>query len=167
MATKTLVERLLDLLGGIGPDIKAMRLAIGDLTTLDTTAKGNLVAAINEIHAALSEGGATINDAAGAGVTDATWSASKILAVIEAAKTAVKNDLTAGASAALDTLAEFAAAINNDPTFAASMATALSNRVRFDAAQVLTAAQQAQACENLGIGGPDIDLLAAYNAAKA
>jgi hypothetical protein len=39
--------------------------------------------------------------------------------------------------------------------------------VRFDASQTLTTPQMLQACTNLGIGDPDTDFLAAYNAAKA
>jgi hypothetical protein len=43
----------------------------------------------------------------------------------------------------------------------------MSKRLRFDAAQTLTTAEQLQACTNLGIGNPDVDLVAAYNTAKA
>ena len=39
--------------------------------------------------------------------------------------------------------------------------------VRFDAAQTLTPQEKLQACQNLGVGNPDADLVAAYNAAKA
>ena len=117
--------------------------------------------------------GATINDAAGDGATTVTWSADKIFDTIEAAKAAVKSDLTNGAGAALDTLAELAAALGNDPNFAANLATQIANRVRFDAAQTLTAPQQTQARANIGaqsaaaIGDPDHDLVADYTAAKA
>ena len=114
-----------------------------------------------------------IDDAAGDGATGVTWSADKIFDAIEAAKTAVKNDLTAGAAAALDTLSELAAALNDDPNFAATIAAEIANRVRYDAAQTLTAPQQAQARANIGalgaveIGNPDHDFVADYTAAKA
>ena len=117
--------------------------------------------------AALAGAGAAINDTAGNGATTVTWSADKIFDTIEAAKAAVKSDLTNGAAAALDTLSELATALGNDPSFAATMATALTNRVRFDAAQVLTTPQQLQACTNIGIGNPEFNFAATYATAKA
>lgn len=51
----------------------------------------------------------------------------------------------------LDTLKELADALGDDPNFATTTATALGNRLRFDAAQTLTAPQKAQAIANLGI----------------
>ena len=172
----TLEQRLIALAQVIGADIKALNLAQGSLSTLATTAKANLVAAINELKTALDNagtGGVAIDDAAGDGDTTVTWSADKIHDTIEAAKLAVKNDLTAGAAAALDTLSELAAALNNDPAFAATIAAEIANRVRYDAAQTLTAPQMTQARANIGaqsaaaIGNPDRDLVADYNAAKA
>ena len=172
----TLEQRLIALAQAIGADIKALNLAQGSLSTLATTAKASLVAAINELKTALDNagtGGVAIDDAAGDGATAITWSADKIHDTIEAARLAVKNELTDGAGAALDTLAELAAALGNDPNFAATIAAEIANRVRFDAAQTLTAPQQAQARANIGaqsaaaIGDPDRDLVADYTAAKA
>lgn len=163
----TLEARIIALAQAVGADIKAARLERGDLTALNTTAKGSLVAAINEVLAAIGSAGATINDTAGNGATGVTWSADKIFDSIEAAKTAVKNDLTAGAAAALDTLSELATALGNDPNYATTVANALAARVRFDAAQSLSGAQQLQACTNIGVGNPDADLVASYNTAKA
>ena len=170
----TLEQRLIALAQVIGADIKALNLAQGSLSTLATTAKASLVAAINELYDLVGAGGgAAIDDAAGDGATAVTWSADKIHDTIEAAKLAVKNELTDGAGAALDTLAELAAALNDDPNFAATIAGEIANRVRFDAAQTLTAPQQAQARANIGalgaveIGNPDHDFVADYTAAKA
>ena len=170
----TLEQRLIALAQVIGADIKALNLAQGSLSTLATTAKASLVAAINELYGLVGAGGgAAIDDAAGDGATAVTWSADKIHDTIEAAKLAVKNELTDGAGAALDTLAELAAALNNDPNFAATIAAEIANRVRYDAAQTLTAPQQAQARANIGalgaveIGNPDHDFVADYTAAKA
>ena len=172
----TLEQRLIALAQVIGADIKALNLAQGSLSTLATTAKNNLVAAINELKMAVDAaagGGVTIDDAAGDGATTVTWSADKIHDTIEAAKLAVKNELTDGAGAALDTLAELAAALGNDPSFAATIAAEIASRVRYDAAQTLTAPQQAQARANIGalgaveIGNPDHDFVADYTAAKA
>ena len=77
-----------------------------------------------------------------------------------------------GAGTALDTLKELADALGNDPSFATTLATQIANRVRFDDAQVLTAPQKAQACDNIGAasllatGDLDRDFAAAYTAAK-
>ena len=172
----TLEQRLIALAQAMGADVKALLAAQGSLSALATTAKASLVAAVNELKTAVdaaSGSGVSIDDGAGDGATGVTWSADKIFDAIEAAKTAVKNDLTAGAAAALDTLSELAAALNNDPAFAATIAAEIANRVRFDAAQTLTAAQQTQARANIGaqsaaaIGDPDRDLVADYTAAKA
>ncbi len=160
----SLETRIVALAQAIGADIKALTAKQGDLTSLSTTAKGNLVAAINELYAAL---GNKIDDMAGDGATTVTWSANKIYDTIEAAKAAVKNELIDGSAAALDTLKELAAALNNDPSFATTIATELGNRVRFDAAQTLTTAQKLQACTNIGVGDPERDLAAAYVTAKA
>ena len=172
----TLEQRLITLAQAMGADVKALLAAQGSLSALTTTTKTSLVAAINELKTAVDAaagGGVSINDGAGDGATGVTWSADKIFDAIEAAKTAVKNDLTAGAAAALDTLSELAAALNNDPAFAATIAAEIANRVRYDAAQALTAAQQTQARANIGaqsaeaIGDPDRNLVADYTAAKA
>ncbi len=171
----TLENRLIFLAQAIGADIKSLRQADGSLSSLTTAAKSSLVAAINELHSLVvaGGGGATIDDAAGDGATTVTWSADKIVDSIAAAKLAVKNELVDGAGAALDTLTELAAALGNDPSFAATIAGEIANRVRYDAAQTLTAPQQTQARANIGaqsaaaIGDPDHDIVADYTAAKA
>ena len=172
----TLEQRLIALAQAMGADVKALLQAQGSLSALSTTAKASLVAAINELKTAVDAAagsGVSIDDGAGDGATGVTWSADKIHDTIEAAKLAVKNELTDGAAAALDTLNELAAALGNDPNFAATIASEVANRVRYDAAQTLTAPQQAQARANIGaqsaaaIGDPDHDIVADYTAAKA
>lgn len=160
-------QKLIALATAVGTDVKALIAGQGALSGLATTAKGSLVAAVNELVAALGNAGAQISDAAGNGDTTVTWSADKIFDAIEAAKLAVKNDMTGGAAAALDTLAELAAALGNDPSFATTIATQMGNRVRYDAVQTLTLPQQQQACANIGVGDPDHDFAADYMAAKA
>ena len=162
----SLETKLITLAQAIGADVKLLTDNQGSLSTLSTTNKTSLVAAINEIFAALGSSGAQIDDQAGDGSTLVTWSADKIFDSIEAAKTAVKNELTDGAAAALDTLSELAAAIGNDPNYAATIADQISKRVRFDAAQTLTTAQQLQACANIGIGNPEADLAGVYATAR-
>jgi len=115
-----------------------------DNSALTTTAKANLVLAINEIAAA-ANAAAVINDAS-TGATEA-WSAQKIAAEIA---TAVAN-LINSAPGTLDTLDEIAAALGDDPNFATTLTTELAARLRFDAAQTLTAAEMTQGQTNLGV----------------
>lgn len=172
----TLEQRLILLAQAIGADIKTLTVAQGSLTSLTTTARSNLVAAINELKSitdGLAGGGAAINDAAGDGDTTVTWSADKIFDSIAAAKAALKNELLDGAGAALDTLNELGDALNNDPNFAATIAAEIANRVRYDAAQALSEPQKAQARSNIGaqaaadVGDTDRDFVGDYNTAKA
>lgn len=168
----TLEDRLILLAQAIGADIKVLKATDGSLSSLSTTNKTSLVAAINELVSSIGSAGAAINDTASAGNLVDTWSANKILESIELAKIAVTDSLTNGASAALNTLSELATALGNDPSFATTIATEISNRVRFDAIQTLTALQQAQALANIGgvaiavIGNADADLVATYVASK-
>lgn len=193
----SLQTNLQNLATRLATEFKSLRTLInnnaGDLSGLTTTAKTSLVAAINELDAAIesvaagsgaiSDGttststtwsssktstaiAALINDAASTGAAN-TYSINKVLALIEAAKTAVKSDLTNGAATALDTLKELADALGGDANFATTVNTALGNRVKFDAAQTLTAPQKAQACANIGVGDPEVDLVATFIAGLA
>lgn len=161
----TLEARVVALAQAIGTDVKTLTTAVGSLGSLTTTAKSSLVAAINEIAQAAANA-TGIDD----GVTGAasTWSSTKISSEISGAV----SGLVGGAGAALDTLKELAAALGNDPSFATTIATQIANRVRYDEAQVLTAPQKAQACDNIGAaslvatGNLDRDFAAAYTAAK-
>lgn len=163
----SLETKIISVVQAIGADIKDLRTKQGDLTALSTTAKGSIVAAINELYTLLGSSGAVIDDTAGDGATSVTWSANKIFDSIAAASAALKNELVDGAGAALDTLKELADALNNDPNFAATIASEIANRVRYDAPQTLTAAQQLQACQNIGVGNPERDFVADYTTAKA
>ncbi|WP_256594375.1 hypothetical protein [Pseudomonas sp. RIT411] len=160
-------QRITLLAQAIAADVKSLKASVGDLTGLSTTAKSNLVAAINELRGMITANTAVIDDTKGNGDTGFTWSADKIYDTIEAAKAAVKSDILGGADAAYDTLKELQDIIKADETTAAALATAVNNRLRFDDAQTLTQAQKAQACANIGIGDPDTDFAAAYATAKA
>lgn len=103
----------------------------GSLAGLTTTAKGNLVAAINELDAAVealgaAEGGATIVD--GVPSTTSVWSSSKTDAEIDAAVAAAVATLIDTAPGALDTLNELAAALGDDPNFATTITTQLAGK---------------------------------------
>ncbi|MBW7901263.1 MAG: hypothetical protein H3C26_07290 [Rhodocyclaceae bacterium] len=160
--------RLVALAQAVGADIKALLAGQGNLAALTTEAKGSLVAALNELHAALSAG-AGIDDNAGAGDTDSTWSADRIITALAA----LKGEIVDGAPAAYDTLLEIAEALGDNDAAMGNLLAAVGNRVRYDAEQGLTSGQQAQARDNIGavsaaaIGDPETDLVALYVAAKA
>lgn len=172
----TLQVRIENLGTRIATECKAIRTLINsnvsDLSSLTTTQKTNLVAALNEINSAVSTlqsaGYVTINDSSSASTTQ-TWSITKIQGHVTTAINAVIN----GAGTALDTLKELADAIGNDSNFASTVTTALGNRVRVDAAQTFTDPQKAQARTNIGaadasaIGNTDTDFVAVFNTALA
>jgi hypothetical protein len=166
----TLEGRLVLLAQAVGADVKALTLAQGGLGTLTTSNQSNLVAAVNEIHAAFN---ARLNDASSTSSVTEVWSAAKVTAVVDAAKIAVTNSLVDGAASALDTLNELAVALGNDANFVTTMTTALGNRLRYDAEQTLTAPQKVQGCANLGavaladLGNFDADFSSSYAVAKA
>jgi hypothetical protein len=163
----SLETKLIALATAIGSDVKSLTTKQGDLTSLSTSAKGNLVAAINEIFGLIGQAGAVIDDTAGDGDTTVTWSANKSFDMIEAAKIEVQNSILGGASAAYDTLKELQDLIVNDQGLLTALTTAVANRVRFDEAQTLTLAQRLQASTNIGVGDPEHDFVADYNTAKA
>lgn len=169
----SLESKIVSLAQAIGSDIKSLLANQGSLAALNTAEKTSLVAALNEIHAAITNA-AGINDAATGATT--TWSSQKISTAISSAI----NALLDGAPTALDTLNEIAAAINDDANFAATLAAEVSKRVRYDAAQTLSPEQQAQARSNIGaaaanelsslvsgLGSYDRDFASDYATAKA
>ncbi len=170
----------------VGADIKNNNIRIGDLTTLTTTQKANLVSALNELKGEVSTlqgqiaSSTNINDTGAPTSTTETYSISKILDSINTSIVAVKADILGSAPAALDTLQELAEALSSNPSFATDIATAIGNRVRFDEAQTLTAAQQLRARQNIGaasqvefaqmqtdLGNVQVDLASLYATAKA
>lgn len=108
---------------------------------------------------------AIINDAAGAGVLDKTWSADKMIAEIAAAMTQAKTDIIAGAPAALDTLLEIATQLTADQTALGALVLALDAAIRTDIVQTFTDAQKTQAQTNMGVTAAT--MMGTYTAAKA
>ena len=159
----------------IGTECKTLHDKIGDLSTLSTTAKTSIVAALNEQVKALDTlkdtvgGNTTAIEAAQAEIaslkaavesasniddtkagTITTYSSSKIESEITAAKQAVKDDLLGGAGAAYDTLKELADLITTNQDAITALQTIAAGHVKFDAAQELTDDQKAQARTNIG-----------------
>lgn len=105
----------------VATEIKSVRTLVNgnaaDLNALTTTDKTNLVAALNELNAAIAAIDLTdlISDVTTA--TSTTWSSTKITTAINAAV----SDLIDGAPALLDTLNELAAALGDDENFATTI----------------------------------------------
>lgn len=166
----SLQTRFESLVVRLAAEFKTIYSRIGQLSSLSTTDKSSLVASINELRSLVQTASTAqlINDAQ-AGATATTFSASKITALLDA----LKGDILGGADAAFDTLKELQTAIQSDQTGITALLAAVDKRVRFDAAQSLTADEQTQARSNIGaiaasaIGNPETDLVSAFEAALA
>lgn len=141
----SLATQISNLAVRIGTECKSIRNVTGDKTSLTTTDKTTLVAAINELNTLLSST-TEILDSATAGNTTKTWSADKIITELNATKTAILN----GAPAAYDTLLEIANKLASDDGVTAGLLTSIGNKVAYDQAQSLTTPQKAQAIANIG-----------------
>ena len=115
--------------------------ADGSLAALSTTAKGNLVVALNEVKA--------LADSAVAG---AGQNAAQVQATVDAAIAALVD----ASPGTLDTLNELAAALGDDPNFSATMTTLIG-----------TKANSADVYTKVELGDPTTDFVAAFNAALA
>lgn len=166
----SLQSRIESLVLRLAAEFKTIYGQVGTLANLSTTDKINLVAAINELRAQIAtlEGATLIDDANSASLAT-TFSASKITALLDA----LKADLLGGADAAFDTLKELQTAIQQDQSGIAALLAAVDARVRFDAAQALTAIEQAQARDNIGaiaaaaVGNTETDFVAIFETALA
>ena len=136
----------------------------GVLTALTTTDKSSLVAAINELKAAIVTA-VMIDDLQVS--TTTTYSSNKVVTLLDA----LKADILGGADPAYDTLLELQQALQNDQSGIAALTSAIDKRVRFDAAQTLTVLEQQQARTNIGavaatdIGDVATDVVAIFEAA--
>ena len=136
----------------------------GTLTALTTTDKSSLVAAINELKAAIVTA-VMIDDLQVS--TTTTYSSNKVVTLLDA----LKADILGGADPAYDTLLELQQALQNDQSGIAALTSAIDKRVRFDAAQTLSVLEQQQARANIGavattdIGDVATDFVAIFEAA--
>ena len=96
--------------------------------------------------------------------TTTTYSSNKIVSLLDALKT----EILGGADAAYDTLVELQQLLQNGTSGLDALLAAVNNRVRFDAAQSLTVAEQLQARSNIGavaatdVGNTDTDFVAVF-----
>lgn len=160
----SLAARIESLVLRVAQEFNDVRTKTGTITSLTTTDKTSLVAAINELKAAVSAA-TDINDAQLA--TTSTYSSSKIVALLNT----LKSEILGGADAAYDTLVEIQQLLQNGTSGLDALLAAVNNRVRFDGAQVLTVPQQVQVRANIGalaasdIGNPETDFVAIFTGA--
>ena len=128
----------------VADEFKTVYSKIGNLSSLSTTDKSTLVAAINELKAAIAT--VAVIDDLTPGSTTTTFSASKIVTLLDA----LRAQILGGADAAYDTLLELQQELQNDQTGIAVLTAAIDKRVRFDAVQTLTAPEQLQTRTNIG-----------------
>lgn len=132
----------------MGTQVKSIRTLMGLLASLTTADKTSLIAAINEVNAKTAGAGAQIDDVTAR--TTTVYSSSRTEARITAVTAALKDDILGGAGPTVDTLKELADILANSGSDVAALTTALGKRVRFDAAQTLTAPEKVQANANIG-----------------
>lgn len=118
----------------------------GDIDTLETNL-GNLQEAFETLRDQVAVA-TNIDDTKAS--TTTTYSSSKIVSEINAAKQAVKNDLLDGAGEAYDTLKELGAAIEANKGLIEAFEAVAAGHVKFDGAQSLTDTQKEQARSNIG-----------------
>ena len=157
----SLTTRIESLVLRVAQEFNDVRAKAGNLAQLTTTDKSSLVAAINELKAAVVASGA-IDDTQVA--TTSTYSSSKIVTLLDT----LKAEILGGA---YDTLLEIQQLLQDGTSGLDALLTAVNHRVRFDAAQTLTAAEQAQARSNIGavaaadVGDTDTDFVAIFEGA--
>lgn len=160
----SLTTRIESLVIRVAQEFNDVRAKAGNLAQLTTTDKSSLVAAINELKAAVQASGA-IDDTQVA--TSSTYSSHKIVTLLDT----LKAEILGGADAAYDTLLEIQRLLQDGTSGLDALLTAVNRRVRFDAAQTLTAAEQAQARSNIGavaaadVGDTDTDFVAIFEGA--
>ncbi|CAM5479205.1 hypothetical protein [Thauera mechernichensis] len=160
----SLATRIESLVIRVAQEFNDVRAKAGNLANLTTTDKSNLVAAINELQAAVASSSA-IDDAQIS--TSTTYSSSKIVTLLDA----LKAEILGGADDAYDTLLEIQQLLQNSTSGLDALLAAVNNRVRFDAAQSLSAPEQVQARSNIGavaasdVGNTDTDFVAVFEGA--
>jgi hypothetical protein len=137
----SLATNLISAFTRVATEAKALRTLINgnavDLSALNTTAKGNLVLAINEVDAAIGGGGAAASETVAgivelATTTEAATGVDTVRAVTPAGLAAGLSTLVDAAPGTLNTLNELAAALGDDPNYAATITTNLAGKQPLD-----------------------------------
>ena len=161
----SLHARIESLVLRLASEFKTIHSQIGALSELDTNEKQSVVAAINALQQRIQ----SIADTAFIDDTDleassTALSASKVSDLLRSLKTELLN----GTENALETFQVLQDALLNDQTGMQALLLSLNQRVRFDAQQNLTPAQQQQVRQNIGavslaqIGDMEADFVAIF-----
>lgn len=151
----SLASQLANLATRVGTEFKSVRASIGSLTSLATTEKGSIVAAINEIKAGVEAGGNITADA----ITDATVVGKNVLkaANAAAARTAIGAG-TGNSNLAIGTTASDAKAGNYVPAW---------GEITGKPAVIAAGADQATARAAIGAGTSNLAIGTTGTTAKA
>ena len=176
----------------LADDIKALRAANGDLSLLPTNAKSSMVAAFTELFGLLPSTGVgdMLKSANLAGLTDLVQARSNLevmsatqvtfaiagislaglggvtQAAVDQTVTAAIQEITGMPVEAFNTLQKIANELASDNDAFSALTNTVSTKVSYTAAQVLTAEQKQQACQNIGIGNPNADFRAVYRSRR-
>ena len=112
---------------------------------------------------------------AGSGIT--IGSDNVIKASVDLSTVATKQELTDkireavtnlvnGADATMDTFKEVQEALKADKTVTTALTSSVANKLDYSQAQSLSTQQKQQACANLGIGDPTVDLVSVYTTVR-
>lgn len=147
--TPTLRSQLEAFAVRVGTEFKTVYARIGSLASLSTTAKGSVVAAINEVNAKAST--SEIDDSAAS--SNKAYSSTKTTQLIANSAAQVKTDIVGGAAAAYDTLVEIQGLLQGEDAQIGTLLAGQAQRLRLDAAGSYTTTQQQQGRDNLDVYG--------------
>lgn len=129
-------DRLVQFTNATGLDIGNLITSVGDLNSLTTASKGNLVLAIEELRLIIFDAfNHIINDSVAS--TNQVYSSTKFIQLLDAAILTIAED----APENYDTLKEIADWISNDKTQTTNILNQLNNKLRHDQTMSLTSAQ--------------------------
>lgn len=168
----SLQVRIADFITAVGTDYKQIRSWItgsssGDLTTLSTTDKSSLIAAINEVQASSGSPAAATETVAGvaeiatlAEMATGTDHSNRFAtpAGVRQERAALKAEILGGVGPAFDTLSELLTVAQDAEESSTIAALVTTVGTKADASNVYTKTE---------LGDPETDLVAAYVAAKA
>lgn len=156
-AKTSLVVALNEVNAALGVAKTSIQTNAGDIDKVEADVKA-LQDALDALEEEVASATNIKDDAVG---TTTTYSSSKIVSEINAAKQAVKDDLLGGAGEAYDTLKELQTAIEANKDLIEAFEAVAAGHVKFDAAQALTDDQKAQARTNIGaVSAADHEALA-------
>lgn len=174
VSLKQLFTSISNLATEVGKEIKKLNQKTGETSSLETTNKSSLVAAINEIKTAVDDKSELTIDTVrntlivdGSRSSDATYSSQKIedliTSKVDTAKTEVKSDILDGAEEAYDTLKELQDKIKSGDSAVNGILDALGKRLRTDEVMSLDDTAQQNIAGSLGL--ENIDYVAVFKAA--